>query len=56
MKKSIKSSTLRLIDFVNKLIHKPSGSAIDMDALLIQQESLKKKWDNPEEDIYNTND
>lgn len=27
-----------------------------MDFLLIQQESLKKIWDNPEEDIYNLNE
>ena len=41
-----------VIDFANFLVYKSSRSAIDESALLIQQESLKKIWDNPEEDIY----
>jgi hypothetical protein len=43
---------LEVIDFANFLVYKSSRSAIDEGALLIQQESLKKIWDNPEEDIY----
>jgi len=43
---------LEVIDFARFLVHKSSKSAIDEGALLIQQESLKKIWDNPEEDIY----
>ena len=43
---------LEVRDFANFLVYKSSRSAIDESALLIQQESLKKIWDNPEEDIY----
>lgn len=43
---------LEVIDFARFLVNKSSKSAIDEGALLIQQESLKRIWDNPEEDIY----
>lgn len=52
----MKSTVRRMIDFFNNLIDKLSISAIDLDSLLIQQHSLKKNWDNPEEDIYQLNE
>lgn len=30
----------------------PEESAVDDDTLMLQQESLKRIWDHPEEDIY----
>jgi len=56
IEKLMKSAALRFIDFINKLIYRPPGSEIDLDCLLIQQESLKKIWDHPEEDRYNLNE
>ena len=52
MEKLPNEKVLELIDFANFLMLKSSKLAIDEGALLIQQESLKKIWDNPEEDIY----
>jgi hypothetical protein len=47
-----------LLDYADFLIARYSGqmgqikSGIDDDSLILQQESLKKIWDHPDEDIY----
>ena len=38
--------------YLNDRYVKQSKSATSEESLLLQQESLKKIWDNPEEDIY----
>ena len=48
------SKIIELMDFANFLRNQyaPSKTAVDESSLMIQQESLKNIWDNPEEDIY----
>ena len=44
-----------LLDYATYLNFKYSdqqGSGITEESLILQQESLKRIWDNPEEDIY----
>ena len=46
---------VEVVDFAKFLLHQyipTSQSQIDESSLLLQQESLKNIWDNPEEDIY----
>ncbi|MCH8317584.1 MAG: DUF2281 domain-containing protein [Bacteroidetes bacterium] len=46
---------VELIDFVRFLDNqysRKSKSAVDKNFLILQQKSLGKIWDNPEEDVY----
>lgn len=50
-----KEKVIELFDFAKFLTDqylKKTKSAIDENSLFLQQQSLSKIWDNPEEDIY----
>jgi len=38
--------------FLNEQYLKGKNSALNKNSLLIQQQSLRKIWDSPEEDVY----
>jgi hypothetical protein len=39
-------------DYLSSRYPKKQESGVDEESLILQQESLKNIWDNPEEDIY----
>jgi hypothetical protein len=39
-------------DYLGSRYPKKNKSGVDEESLILQQESLKDIWDNPEEDIY----
>ncbi len=46
---------VEIVDFANFLLNqygRKAVSQINKDSLLLQQKSLSKIWDNPEEDLY----
>ncbi|KAA3604682.1 MAG: DUF2281 domain-containing protein [Calditrichaeota bacterium] len=45
---------IELVDFAKFLFanYSTKNSQVDKNGLILQQQALKKIWDNPEEDIY----